>query len=80
MYSDFIGWIGTACVLFAYLLVSTRKLKPRDASYQLLNLIGAGALIFHTFTEQAIPSLALNIAWLFIAVYGLVQGRKTKKK
>jgi hypothetical protein len=78
MLTDIIGWTGTACVLLAYLLVSMRKIKPSTPAYQLLNLIGAGALILHTFAEQAIPSMALNIAWLGIALYGLIRGNKSK--
>lgn len=80
MVDDFIGWFGTFFVLLAYVLVSTGKIKATDKTYQLLNVVGAGALMVNTFVEQAIPALALNTAWLFIALFSLIKSQKVSGK
>jgi hypothetical protein len=58
---NFIGWLGSAAVIVAYVLVSTNRLRGDAVAYQLLNLIGG---IF----------LALNTAYLG-AYLGLCQSR-----
>jgi len=76
MIYEIIGWLGTAAVLFAYFLVSTRKIAPNSKQYQFLNLFGALGIIINSAIHHAIPSVGLNTAWLLIAVYALVKLKK----
>jgi len=73
MFIEIIGWIGAGGVLLAYLLVSTRKIAPTSKEYQLINLFGALGIIVNSAVHMAIPSVALNVAWLLIALYGLIK-------
>jgi formate hydrogenlyase subunit 3/multisubunit Na+/H+ antiporter MnhD subunit len=74
---EIIGWLGTAGVLLAYLLITSNKVTANSAVYQLLNLFGAIGIIINSSHHNAIPSVGLNVIWLLIAVYGLIQiGRK----
>lgn len=71
MIYEIIGWVGTLLILLAYFLVSTNKLKSESKWYQIFNLFGAIGIIVYSAVHNAIPSVGLNAAWLFIAVYGL---------
>lgn len=74
-------WLGgTIAVVVAYLLVTTEKLSPESKVYQLLNLFGAIGIIINSGFHGAIPSVGLNVVWLLIAVYGLLEPALKKKK
>lgn len=74
---EIIGWVGTIAIMVAYWLVSTGKISPVSKTYQLLNLFGAGFVIVNVAFHAALPSVALNTIWFFIALFGLFQ--KSKK-
>ena len=65
------GWLGTILIVWAYYLVSVRKLDILDQTYQVLNLVGAFFLGVTVFYKQAWPALALEIIWAAIALYAL---------
>jgi len=73
---DVIGWIGVGTLLVAYGLVSARKLEGDSFSYQLLNLVGSGLLIFNSFYYGAFPSVGINLAWIGIAGITLFRRRR----
>jgi len=65
------GWIGTALIITAYFLVSTKKLGGESRLYQVMNLVGAigvGANVFH---QSAWPALALQVVWGLIAIFAI---------
>lgn len=74
---DIIGWIGSACVVLAYTLNIMGKMKAEAISYILLNLVGSICLIANTIYHDAIPSTAVNVVWIIIAIIALF--RKPKK-
>lgn len=74
---DIIGWIGSAFVVIAYTLNIVGKMNSRSVSYIILNITGSGCLIANTFYHNAIPSMAVNVVWIVIAIFALV--RKPKK-
>lgn len=65
------GWLGTAALLLAYGLVSTRRLAGDSRPYQVLNLIGGGLVLVNSFYHRAMPSVAVNVFWIAIAVFAL---------
>lgn len=76
MFDDIIGWIGAGLVIMAYFLVSTKKLPPTSVTYQLMNLFGAFGVGINVFVQEAYPSVAIQIAWSLIAIYGLYKTLK----
>ncbi|MDA2931207.1 hypothetical protein MYX84_14895, partial [Acidobacteria bacterium AH-259-O06] len=66
---DIIGWIGAAALLFAYALVSARRVEGNSTAYQLLNIGGSVFLIVNTIHYGAFPSAFVNIVWMGIAIY-----------
>ena len=65
------GWIGTAALLLAYGLVSTRRLAGDSVPYQLLNLIGGALVLINSFHHGAMPSVAVNVFWIAIGIFAL---------
>lgn len=68
------GIVGTLLVLLAFFLLQARKLHGNGAVYQLLNAIGAAAIIVSLFHQFNLASMVLEIAWLLISLYGLAVG------
>lgn len=65
------GWIGVAALLSAYALVSSKRLAGDSAAYQLLNAAGSVLLLINAWHYGALPSVAVNVAWIAVALYTL---------
>lgn len=65
------GWVGTAALLLAYGLVSTRRLAGDSLPYQGLNLVGSALVLINSFSHGAMPSVAVNVFWIAIGLYAL---------
>jgi len=72
-----IGWVGSFCVLTAYGLLSIHRLSSRSVIYQTLNVAGSIFLVINTYFFHAYPSTFVNIVWLIIAIFALINIRKT---
>ncbi len=69
---DVIGWVGAIFVLYAYFMVSTKRLEGDCLHYQAVNIFGALCLIVNTYFHHAYPSAVVNVIWILIGVYSLV--------
>jgi len=76
---EVIGWIGMVLVLLAYFLITMKKTDRESKLYHSMNLIGAFFLGINSFINGAYPPGALDIAWMFVAIYGLIKGAKLFK-
>lgn len=73
---DTLGWLGAACVLVAYGLVSAGRVHGRSRAYQIPNAIGSVLLTVNTYFYHAYPSSFVNVLWLGIALYALRSGKR----
>lgn len=73
---NIIGWLGSAAVILAYVLVSTKRLQGDSVAYQILNLIGGAFLVINTIFFGAYPSTFVNLVWIGIAVFAIVRAKK----
>jgi hypothetical protein len=67
-----IGWIGSASVILAYVLLSMNRWQANSFVYQFVNLIGGIFLIVNTIYLNAYPSAFVNVMWVGIAFFALV--------
>ncbi|MBS0378330.1 MAG: hypothetical protein JSS29_07580 [Proteobacteria bacterium] len=74
---EIIGWTGAALILGAYALISAGKLRADTVTYHLMNILGAAGFVINSGANGAIPSAAMNVIWIGIGVYALLQMRKT---
>ena len=70
---NIIGWLGSAAVILAYVLVSMNRLKGDSVAYQVLNLFGGAFLVANTIFWGAYPSTVVNLVWIGIAVFSIVR-------
>ena len=71
VFIDVIGWVGSAMVVIAYALNMYNRLTADALAYYLLNIIGSICLILNTVYHHAIPSAAVNIIWVLLAVVAM---------
>jgi hypothetical protein len=73
---DAVGWLGAAALLFAYAMVSSRKMEVDSAPYQLLNIAGSLLLVLNTIFYRAYPSSFVNLIWAGIAIFSITTRRR----
>lgn len=85
LFFDIMGWIGTAFVLIAYLLLSIGKIK-NGYLYQILNLLAGTFMAVGLFPKNAWFSFTLQIVWSVVAIVAIIklklqpQKKSSKKK
>lgn len=75
-----IGWSGSALLILAYVLVSSKKLGPESVKYQLINLGGALFLLIYAIYTIAYPFVLVNFIWLLIGLNFLHKIYRKKDK
>ncbi|MHB1992614.1 CBU_0592 family membrane protein [Metallibacterium scheffleri] len=78
---DWVGFAGVALIVVAYFLVQAGRLRGDSMSNQVLNALGALAvmvsLVFGTFN---FPAFVLEAIWLAVSVYGMVWGARRRHR
>jgi len=77
---QWIGFVGMAFVVVAYLLLQVNKYTIKSLEYQLLNLVGAILLLISLFVHFNLGSFVIEVFWIIITLYGIFVNIKTKKK
>lgn len=73
---EIIGWVGAALILGAYALLSAGKLRAESFTYHVMNILGAAGFVINSGWNGALPSAAMNVAWIGIGIYALYQMRR----
>jgi hypothetical protein len=72
IFLEFLGWIGTFLLIYAFYRNSQKKVKISRKNYLILNSIGSVLLCFDLFNKGSYPGLVLNIIWLVISLKSLL--------
>ena len=72
---DALGWLGAILLLFAYVLVSSKRVEGGAASYQLLNIVGSLLLLSNNVHYGAYPSGFVNLVWSLVAIVAIRNAR-----
>jgi hypothetical protein len=76
--ANVVGMIGSAMMVVAYAYSNVAK-RIDFRLFNILNLVGALLLIASLTVHFNMASMALEIVWAFIALFGLVQAfRRTR--
>jgi len=70
-FSDWIGSIGVAILLLAFVLNLTNKISKAGTAYLLMNFIGSGLAAIASFLIHYIPFIILEIAWMIASLFGI---------
>jgi hypothetical protein len=78
--TDWIGFIGVALLLVAFLLNLTGILKKENSIYLLMNVLGAGVACFASVLLRYIPFIILEGCWMLVSVVSLISHTKSTKR
>lgn len=77
-YIDWIGFIGVFQILLAFILNLTGKIKTKNLSFILLNLIGAGMACLASILMKYVPFIILEGVWTLASLISLINYIKKK--
>ena len=69
--NDWIGFIGVAILLIAFLLNLFKKISATGLLYILMNIIGAGLACLASILIWYIPFIILEAAWMLVSIWAL---------
>jgi hypothetical protein len=70
---DFVGNIGVALIVLAYLGLQLGRIDGRSLSYSLANAIGAVLILVSLWFNFNLSSFIIEIFWLAISLVGIVR-------
>lgn len=71
--SDLVGFVGIGFVLSCHLLVQMERMNARSTLYLILNIAGCALIIYSLAFNFNLPSLVIQVTWMFISAYGLMR-------
>lgn len=77
--STVLSSIGAALILLAFWALQTDRLRPHQASYQLMNLVGAVLLATAATMTSSWAFVVLNTVWALVALWALAVGRDRRE-
>lgn len=69
---EFLGWIGTFMIIYAYFKNSAKKSKLSKKTYLYLNIFGSLLISLNVLDKGAYPALILQVAWIAISIKSLL--------
>lgn len=79
---DIFGIIGVILVLALYLLLQIGRCKAESLVFSAGNLLGSILVLYSLWFNWNLSSVIIEIAWLFISLYGMIKyfyvGRKNR--
>jgi len=76
---DAAGLLGVALTLVAFYLLQDGKLRGDGLPYQLMNALGAFAVLLSLLYAFNLSAFVLEGLWLLISIYGIVRGRRARR-
>jgi len=75
-----IGTAGVFCILLAYFLMQTGRVRSEGIKYSAINLTGAILILISLFRHWNLPSAIIQICWIIISFYGIYKATKKVNK
>jgi hypothetical protein len=71
--ADFAGVFGVLLILAAYAGAQLGRLEPRRAPALVMNLVGAGLILWSLAFRFNLSAFLMEAAWALVALYGLIR-------
>lgn len=75
---DVVGMAGTLAILLAYALLQAGRMRGDALGYQLLNLLGAAAILVTLIGRFNPAVFFLESAWVLVSAYGIVRSLRRR--
>ena len=72
-FADTAGLVGVLMILFAYAGAQLGRMEPRNAPALLLNLAGAGLILWSLLYRFNLAAFLMEAAWALVALFGLIR-------
>ena len=76
---DIIGLTAPVLFLFAYAMISMGKWQAESMRFQVMNFLGAVAILISLTKDWNLPVFILEICWGAISVYGIRKAWRRRK-
>lgn len=80
LFFEALGWLGSFCFLLAYYRLIRGQWQSNETKYHWFNIAGGALFVANGAYYSAWAVLFINLAWGFIAVFGLVMALRKKKE
>ncbi len=77
--SDWIGSIGVAILLIAFVLILINKISKNGMTYLVMNFVGSGLAGVASYLIDYTPFIILEAAWMLASLFGMWQNYNLKK-
>jgi len=74
---DFVGNIGVAMMMIAYLLLQLNKLSA-GLVYSAVNALGASLVVVSLLVNFNLSAFLMEVFWVLISFVGIYKGLRTK--
>jgi hypothetical protein len=78
--NDWIGSIGVAILLIAFVLILLNKISKNGMVYLLMNFIGSGLAGVASYLIHYTPFIILELAWMLASLIGMLQYYRGKRQ
>ena len=78
-FPDFIGLVGVAFIVVAYLFSQTGRLNVERPIFPLLNGVGALLILYSLAYSFNLASFVIEVTWLLISIFGLWRSLSRRK-
>ncbi|GJL96499.1 MAG: hypothetical protein DHS20C06_03160 [Hyphobacterium sp.] len=78
--TDFIGFAGVACVLFAYYWQQTKGVGDDDWRHPVINGVGAVLLLVSLVFKPNPASVLIEFCWFAISIIGLIRALRNRQR
>jgi hypothetical protein len=76
---DIAGLLGVAVMLWAFFLLQAGKLRGDSFAYQLMNALGAGAVLVSLVNDFNLSAFVIETCWVVISVYGMIRAHGRRR-
>jgi hypothetical protein len=78
--SEIIGLTAPILFLYAYAMITLGRWQPDSMRYQVLNFLGAIAILVSLLDHWNLPVFILETCWGAISVFGIVKALKSRTR
>ena len=65
------GFVGALCILIAYVALQFKKMDSTSITYNVLNAVGAGILLYVAFFPFQLGFVVMEGTWTLVSLYAL---------
>jgi hypothetical protein len=78
--SDFIGNVGVALIILAYLGLQLGRLEVHNLTYSLANAVGAVLVIVSLLFDFNLSAFIIEAFWVVISLIGVWRWRRDRRR